>query len=314
MNKGDDMKKFSVVLFLLGVLIYVAFNQKNIVDYIIRNYIYEIDNNIVYKTNGYSKDYSFNYVSQTTDFSPKSRQDILNIFYSALNLGLNEFSFFCDEEFTDCIKEIKKLTSTDHELSNINNFVHPYNSYNRLLANINSYGRVSVVVEKLYSPEQIQILNTKVDQIINEVVTNKMNTKDKIKAIHDYIINHTKYDKIRANNIINNTKIPNLYQSHMAIGPLIEGYAICGGYSDAMAIFLSRLSIPNFKVASESHVWNAVYIDNTWYNLDLTWDDPVVDTGENLLTHNFFLISTKELEQKDITQHTFNKNVYSEIK
>ena len=79
-----------------------------------------------------------------------------------------------------------------------------------------------------------------------------------------------------------------------------------------MAIFLTKIGIPNMKIANDEHVWNLVYLDNSWLHLDLTWDDPVVDTGQNLLLHNFFLITTKDLQQKDNVYHNFDPEIYVE--
>ena len=75
---------------------------------------------------------------------------------------------------------------------------------------------------------------------------------DSIRKIHNYIINNTKYDSARADsNIID-------YDSDIAYGPLLEGYALCGGYTEAMELFLEKLHIKSFRVASEEHIWNAV--------------------------------------------------------
>ena len=80
-----------------------------------------------------------------------------------------------------------------------------------------------------------------------------------------------------------------------------------------MAIFLNYYNIPNYKVVSENHVWNAVYINNAWYHLDLTWDDPILSNGENVLEHSYFLITTEKLKSLDTTQHNFNENIFTEV-
>ena len=93
-----------------------------------------------------------------------------------------------------------------------------------------------------------------------------------------------------------------------------------------MTLFLYKLNIPNYKVAKtpdntigfEGHVWNAVYLNNNWLHLDLTWDDPVSKDGKNYLQHNYYLITTEELneldEPKKIIDHQFPKNIYIELK
>ena len=94
---------------------------------------------------------------------------------------------------------------------------------------------------------------------------------------------------------------------------MIEGYGLCGGYTDAMALFLDYYNIPNFKVITENHVWNVVKINDKWYHLDLTWDDPVASSGKDVLEHTFFLITTKKLEGIEKQQHIYDKAVFKEV-
>ena len=122
------------------------------------------------------------------------------------------------------------------------------------------------------------------------------------------IINNSKYDSNRSdNNIVK-------YKSDISYGPLIEGYGLCGGYTDAMELFLEDLNVKSFKVSSENHVWNAVYLNNSWLNLDLTWDDPVTTDSSDVLNHDFFLITTEKLASLETSQHSFDLTIYSELK
>ena len=143
--------------------------------------------------------------------------------------------------------------------------------------------------------------------IIKTQIKDVTDKKEIIKIVHDYIINNTKYDKERTdNNIIK-------YSSNNAYGVLYENYGICSGYTDAMALFLNYYGIPNYKVISENHVWNAVNLDGIWYHLDLTWDDPILETGEQVLDHSYFLITTQDLQKLDSAQHRFDKNIFKEL-
>ena len=95
-----------------------------------------------------------------------------------------------------------------------------------------------------------------------------------------------------------------------------------------MALFLEKIGLNNFKIAmtpednqnSEGHVWNAVYLDNQWLHLDLTWDDPVSNDGTDYLQHKYFLITTEQLNEIDtsgevqVLEHQFKKNIYLEMK
>ena len=80
-----------------------------------------------------------------------------------------------------------------------------------------------------------------------------------------------------------------------------------------MAIYLNKLGIKNYKISSEQHIWNYVYLDGRWYHLDLTWDDPVLSSGEEVLSDTYFLITTEELKKLNDSQHNFNTNIYQEI-
>lgn len=79
-----------------------------------------------------------------------------------------------------------------------------------------------------------------------------------------------------------------------------------------MKLFLDRLNIPNYKISSENHIWNLVNVDNNWYHLDLTWDDPVTSNGTDVLEYDYFLITTTELEELESDQHNFDIKIYKE--
>ena len=83
-----------------------------------------------------------------------------------------------------------------------------------------------------------------------------------------------------------------------------------------MAIFLNRYKINNYKISSEEHIWNLIYIDGTWKHLDATWDDPVSTDGRDILLDEFFLIDTNSLQEKEKNlekeNHNFDKNIYIE--
>lgn len=308
------MRKTLLGLFFIAILVITIVYQKEIVNYIMVNYIYQKEI-VIENANEYKRNYNYNFVQQTDNFYPKNKQDILNIFYSVLNNGWDTFTFYCDVSYERCLDDVQEISKDEYILSNVNNFVHPYNSYSNLSINYNNLGRVIITVKKLYNNQEIKIIEQKVDEIYNEIITDEMTEKKKILAIHDYIIHNTSYDNERAEIIQKNIEnYQYKYQSHKAYGPLLQNMAICSGYSDTMALFLNKMGINNYKIASKDHIWNLVYLDNKWYHLDLTWDDPIVDNYEPMIIHNYFLITTEELEKEIDEQHIYSKEVYSEAK
>ena len=295
---------------ILGLFIYTYKN--NITEYILLNYVYKNDFNYD-SSNGYKITDEFSYFKLTDNYKPENKKDIFNIIYNAINNGYESFNFYCQNSYETCLDDVKDLTSDYELLSVINNFVHPYNSYNKLNVTINSLGKINIKVQKLYNESTINILNKKIDTVYNELITDNMTDYDKIKIIHDYIIDNSVYDEQRANNLYNDYQ--GEFSSNIATGPLLQGHGICSGYTDAMKLFLDKMNIPNYKISSENHIWNLVYIDNKWLHLDLTWDDPVINNGEiSTIDHTYFLIDTNKLLNIEKTEHNFDENIFIEAK
>lgn len=305
------------IIVLIGILIFFSliddttFNN-NVRNYIERDYYktnsydYLISSNLNYfKTNKYYKNDITDYVDITNNYYPKNKQELLNVYYTILNNGWKDFSFYCDSSYTDCLSDIEELANDNKEFTNINQLVSPFNSFKSIVSSYDN-GRIDVSVEKKYSDEEIDKINKEIDKIIVGLdINNQRTLKDKIRLFHDYLANINKYDTVRANT--NESK----YNSDSAIGALFEGYAICTGYTDAMSIFLDKLNVENYKIASEKHIWNAVNIDNEWLNIDLTWDDPVTSTGEDMITYDYFLVTTYDMLLKNDGEHNYDLNVYS---
>ena len=301
------MKKY-IVLLILVILFGFTFAFRRPLYNLYRTYFVKEEKEVTLTaSNDYTRDYDFNYVKRTDDFTPSNYQDLLNIYYTVLNSGEEEFSFYCTDEYSECINDVDSLANNQKVLSTINNFVHPFNSFRHLETSYDDYGKVTLKIEHIYSNNDIKLINAKVEEIEKEIWNNSMSNEDKIKEAHNYIINNSKYDKDRSdNNIVK-------YKSDTAYGSLLEGYSLCGGYTDAMELFLEDMGIKSYKISSENHVWNAVNLNNAWYHLDLTWDDPITTDGSDILEYNFFLITTSELSELEGEQHNYDKNVYSEL-
>ena len=301
------MKKYIVLLFLV-ILFGFAFAFRKPLYNLYRTYFVKEEKEVTLTaSNDYTRDYDFNYVKRTDDFTPSNYQDLLNIYYTVLNSGEEEFLFYCTDEYSECINDVDSLANNQKVLSTINNFVHPFNSFRHLETSYDDYGKVTLKIEHIYSNNDIKLINAKVEEIEKEIWSSSMSNEDKIKEAHNYIINNSKYDKDRSdNNIVK-------YKSDTAYGSLLEGYSLCGGYTDAMELFLEDMGIKSYKISSENHVWNAVNLNNAWYHLDLTWDDPITTDGSDILEYNFFLITTSELSELEGEQHNYDKNVYSEL-
>lgn len=310
MNKKNKYGKAILVTgFIAIVVVTICAFQKDKIVY--KYYEYTIDKKYSkININDYYKDDNFNYVDDYTESGIKNRNDLINSIYYAINSGTDYIERYIDSDYTNYINDINTLTAYNGAefkkvISTLNNFVHPYNSSNNVKISYGGDYKIGISINRAYTQDEINEINNKVDKILSENVNNNMPPKEKIRAIHDYIINHTEYDKLKYEN-----KNDDTYKSNTAYGVLIEGYGTCNGYADAMEIFLDKMNIINYKISNEEHIWNLVYLDGKWYHLDLTWDDPISDININRDT--YFLISTKTLEKINDGTHTFDKNIYSE--
>lgn len=303
MKIGRHLLTLGLFLILTGLIIY---RQEDILT-IINTYIAP-NKNITLTYNEYYRDKDFLYVQNTTNFNATSYQDLINIFYTSLNAGESSFTFYCPKDYKNCLNDVKDIANNSNILSTVNNYVHPYNGFSNIETEINNLGRVTFTFIKSYRQTEIDEINKKIDEVYPTLVQDNKREIDNIKSVHDYIINITKYD---TNKSLNPEDLS--YKSDIAYGPLFEGYALCGGYTDLMALFLEKMGIPNFKISSDNHIWNAVYINDKWYHLDLTWDDPVSQDGKDYLEENYFLIDTNELLKQDKTEHNFNIEYYKEF-
>lgn len=315
------MKKAIVPLICYLVIALILLNLNPITDFLAKHF----SNNQILNIedgNEYTKNYDFLYIKNSKDYIPHSYNDLIDIVYSIINQGWQEFTFYCPNEYSDCVKDIIALTKDELVLTHINNFVHPYNSFNSIKTSVTESGEVTIDIEYLYTAEEITVINEYVQKVIKDLYNQNDDDYENLKRIHDYIIDHTKYDVERNDN--GDSK----YKSFIAYGPVVDGYATCNGYADLMAIILSKLKYENYKIAttkdeisyeSNGHVWNAVKIGDNWLHLDLTWDDPVSSDGRDYLYHKYFLVSTEELREADsgnvkVEEHNFSPVFYQEFK
>lgn len=140
-----------------------------------------------------------------------------------------------------------------------------------------------------------------------------MTDVEKALVVHDYLILDCEYDYER---LLSNT-LPD--RSYSAYGALVDKKAVCEGYAKAYSCILEELGISSTIVSSDSmdHAWNMVLIDDDWYHVDVTWDDPVPDQIGRV-GHNYFLLSDETISDSEHSHagwrsgYTADSNVYDD--
>lgn len=296
-------KVFNISIAILILILIYYFREDIFIFY--NKYLVPIERKTtVLEKNEYFRDYDFSYVKNTEDLIPNNKEELKNIYYTIVNSGMEEFTFYCPSDYETCTIDVNDIANDQTTISTINNFVHPYNSFKSLKTEVESSGKITVQVEKVYNEEMIIILNYKVEEIFKKLIKEDDNLNQKIRKIHNYIIDNSQYDKERSDNKIVK------YKSDNAYGVLIENYGLCGGYTDAMMLFLEQLNVKSLKIATDNHIWNYVYLNNEWLHLDLTWDDPISTDGKHVLDDTYFLITDNELKSIEKTEHDYDLNIY----
>ena len=298
------MKYFTAILGILAIAIVtiVNFYPEKVKDFYETKILKK--EYIIAKANDYYLDSNFSYIKNYTD-DVSNKEELIDYIYYVINTGSEYADGECTKEYKNCVNDLKYIAEDEETLSIINNFVHPYNSFKTISFTYNERGKFSLIIEHIYTKEEITEINYVVNNTINTLIRKDMTNEEKIKTIHDNIINNTEYDTLKTKNIQDNT-----YKSNTAYGVLIQGYGICSGYSDAMAIFLNALNIENYKISNSTHIWNLVHINGVWVHLDATWDDPISQFNANRDT--YFLINYYELSKLNDGTHNFNKQIYKE--
>jgi len=109
---------------------------------------------------------------------------------------------------------------------------------------------------------------------------------DRAKAVYDYLIENVAYDYDYTGNSLKESETTASY----ADGALVDGKAVCSGYSRAFKMMMDRFGIPCMCVSNKDHEWNIVRIEGNCYHIDVTWADTAQNSGER-----YFCVTDTEI-------------------
>ena len=120
---------------------------------------------------------------------------------------------------------------------------------------------------------------------------------EKVLGVYRYIIDHTDYQKVDSNSIVN---------------VMVNGYGLCGCYAMTTQYLLNRIGVDCTYVSGmareQTHAWNLVWLDGNPCWLDTTWGDPVFEGGNpgDGPSYDYFCITTDDL----VRTHTIDDEVW----
>ncbi len=129
----------------------------------------------------------------------------------------------------------------------------------------------------------VAALNKRVESILAE--TDGMSYFEKERYFHDYLCNNVTYTA------------DGVYSRYNVVGALVNGKAVCEGYSRAMQLLCKKAGINCSLVKGISdeisHMWNIVELSGEWYEIDVTWDD----IDGQAPRYKYFNLTTEEMNK-----------------
>lgn len=173
--------------------------------------------------------------------------------------------------------------------------------------------RANYLAKEFDNKQDIDECQAKIEKVRDYILEN-INDKsdyDKIKMVHDYLRDTIEYDST-----ISKEHIYNIY------GALVSKESVCEGYAKAFQYLMNEAGIDNVivigtgtnsKGETENHAWNYVKLENTWYAVDVTWDDPIL-IGKGTLPkktkYQYFLKGSKTMNQNHVASGKFTEGGY----
>lgn len=188
------------------------------------------------------------------------------------------------------IEKVIKITSTK------------YNVY------IDNGSKPNYLAEGFNSKEDIDTYQTKIEKVRDYIVKNikDKNDYEKIKLTHNYLRDTINYESTISKN--------NIYDIY---GALVLRECVCEGYAKAFQYIMNEVGIDNVIVIgtgtnsmgkTENHAWNYVKLNEKWYAVDVTWDDPVL-IGDGIIPekskYKYFLKGSKTMNENHFISGKF---------
>lgn len=162
-------------------------------------------------------------------------------------------------------------------------------------------GVVDVSPEYTMSKSERDRAKAEFDAVVKQLLSNVSGSWDEYHrelAVHDILCDLLTYKDVGK-------------PSYNAYGALTGKFSVCEGYAESFQYLMYQCGIQCLSVFGKagggSHKWNIVRINDVYYEVDVTWDDPVVSEGAApFVVHSYFNISDAILTQ----DHNIGENNY----
>ena len=149
--------------------------------------------------------------------------------------------------------------------------------------------------------EDLEILSV-LDQI-PALTDPSLSAYDRELALHDWMLEWAEYDPGALSSGPVGDPMPHNDDPY---GFLLGRKGICLGYTTTFQLFMDLCGIECLSVhgashlGTDAHAWNLIRLEDEWYAVDVTWDDPVSATPvSNFTAHRYFNVTSDFLREND---------------
>lgn len=174
---------------------------------------------------------------------------------------------------------------------------------------VNCGEQLNYLTDEFSSKEQIDSAIAQIGQVRDTLLQRKTGDQyQDIKMVHDYLVENIEYDTS-----LSKSNIYNIY------GALVQKNCVCEGYARAFKYLMDNLGITctmvigqavNSQGQTENHAWNYVQLNQRWYAIDTTWDDPVIiGSGriDDSYKYKYFLKGSSEFDKDHVEKGQFTE-------
>lgn len=231
----------------------------------------EYDNGLILYSSQYASEwdsYSSNYVYNFLNAEERAFWDRLDAVCLQLLLTADNADSYSGTKITQFVDYGQLSQKRALELMNIFRYSNPqYYFLNTQLVYGGYYGAFGVYTAfGDGNARQSATRSVKAQADAWSTTANSYGTEaEKVKVLHDLIVSKVEY--------LNGAFVDDVTYTQSAYSVLCMDETVCTGYAQAFQMMCNAVGVDCISVTSADHQWNKVRIDDSWYNVDCTWDD-----------------------------------------
>ncbi|AXH98270.1 hypothetical protein DV702_00265 [Sporosarcina sp. PTS2304] len=149
--------------------------------------------------------------------------------------------------------------------------------------------KIEITIHYNHTKEQEAELTAKIEEVAKNIAKYAKTDLEKVLAVNDFITRTYSYS------------FDTNHTPHSPFTIMDEGQGVCQAYALVAQRLLQELGMDVYYqtgkiLDGELHAWNLVNVDGEWYNLDTTWNDPILDR-KGQTTYEYLLVSDEVIKK-----------------